>query len=70
MTRGISDSESCLSCRYYAESANECRRHSPTVVCNGAYSVFPKTGPHLWCGDYLVGDMLNIVGAVAKRDDK
>jgi hypothetical protein len=52
--------DTCETCRYYKEIANDkgvCRRVSPCPVdprVNGNVTTWPKVKPNDWCGEWKI----------------
>jgi hypothetical protein len=46
----------CVSCRYYHEESEACRRNPPQLVVSledgEPYSMFPPILPEEWCGSW------------------
>ena len=66
----MTDSESCISCRFFLPQVTQaepfqkaggmCRRYAPTgpaiMGSGGSWQVFPPMSAEQWCGDYRPAD--------------
>lgn len=49
----MSNTRSCIECRFYDGRVSQCRRYPPIRVTTKV-TEFPEVKPHDWCGEFQI----------------